>query len=365
MNKLPNLGTIEKQTSDKIVTQRRINSKRLSKLVESGKIHIPHIQRELSEEKIESLRSYLDEYDHNIHYFQFHTRPIQIGLLNDCLYLVDGQHRARMYSSLSASGSDYNISIVVRKFETMRELEMFYRQLNLENSNLTYPVDELLQAENERKYYYILNEFRRKYSSRCFSKKETKYKYTLDTFIKHLQDIDIYQRYGLETPKEAVKFLNDRINDFYDAALYEKRIEQDEEIFFYKSEMVNINEKCIFVLKRNNFLEYLDDPTTRPYHNAKCRRTKIPKALKMKVWEKAKARNGKCLICNDGITKETFECGHVLPVSRGGKNRLDNLEPICGECNRNMSDTHMDDFIEEMRKLTNDYSQDLKNEVLE
>ena len=40
-----------------------------------------------------------------------------------------------------------------------------------------------------------------------------------------------------------------------------------------------------------------------------------------------------------------FEAGHIHPKSKGGSNTLDNLLPICGECNRSMSDTHMEDYI--------------------
>lgn len=45
------------------------------------------------------------------------------------------------------------------------------------------------------------------------------------------------------------------------------------------------------------------------------------------------ARDGaRCRYC--GTREGPFECDHVIPVSRGGPNRLDNLVVACAPCNR-------------------------------
>ena len=44
-----------------------------------------------------------------------------------------------------------------------------------------------------------------------------------------------------------------------------------------------------------------------------------------------------CLCCRHSIiTIKTFECGHVQPRAKGGTTDLQNLKPICSNCNQGM-----------------------------
>lgn len=74
----------------------------------------------------------------------------------------------------------------------------------------------------------------------------------------------------------------------------------------------------------------------------------IPKNVRNQTWnqyigkEKGEAP---CYCC--GITKidkAAFEAGHVIPEVRGGSSTIENLRPICGECNRSMRDTDMTEY---------------------
>lgn len=60
----------------------------------------------------------------------------------------------------------------------------------------------------------------------------------------------------------------------------------------------------------------------------------IPKSLKKEVWNKCS--NNKCQICNKYIDKNTFETGHIRARALGGKSTIENLIPICFDCNRCM-----------------------------
>ena len=42
-----------------------------------------------------------------------------------------------------------------------------------------------------------------------------------------------------------------------------------------------------------------------------------------------------------------FECGHIIPESKGGETTQDNLLPICGLCNKSMATKNMNEFIKE------------------
>ena len=50
------------------------------------------------------------------------------------------------------------------------------------------------------------------------------------------------------------------------------------------------------------------------------------------------------------ITPFTFECGHNIPESKGGTSDIDNLRPICGNCNRSMSNSYTIDEFSNMSK---------------
>jgi hypothetical protein len=63
--------------------------------------------------------------------------------------------------------------------------------------------------------------------------------------------------------------------------------------------------------------------------------TPVSKELRAQVLEKCV--NGKCLICEDNeINEDCFEAGHIVARALGGPTELDNLIPICIECNRSM-----------------------------
>jgi 5-methylcytosine-specific restriction endonuclease McrA len=48
----------------------------------------------------------------------------------------------------------------------------------------------------------------------------------------------------------------------------------------------------------------------------------------------------KCLKC--GATGILLHADHVIPLARGGRNDIHNLQPLCGKCNRLKSAKHID-----------------------
>jgi hypothetical protein len=75
----------------------------------------------------------------------------------------------------------------------------------------------------------------------------------------------------------------------------------------------------------------------------------ISKKLREEVWLKhfGKTFSAKCPVqwCTRIISVFAFEVGHNIPESKGGKTTIDNLIPICGECNRSMGDRYtIDEF---------------------
>lgn len=77
------------------------------------------------------------------------------------------------------------------------------------------------------------------------------------------------------------------------------------------------------------------------YNNGpkKATRKPISKDLREKVWLKYMGNKveGKCYCCRiKSIHFTDFEVGHNKAVSRGGKNNIENLRPICRSCNHGM-----------------------------
>ena len=82
----------------------------------------------------------------------------------------------------------------------------------------------------------------------------------------------------------------------------------------------------------------------------KKKKAPISKELRTQVWSTYNGRSmdGKCFVCDERITLEIFECGHVDPESRGGKTELSNLRPVCKECNHGKGGMSTMNMIEYM-----------------
>jgi 5-methylcytosine-specific restriction endonuclease McrA len=63
-------------------------------------------------------------------------------------------------------------------------------------------------------------------------------------------------------------------------------------------------------------------------HDAGPRREPIPRAVRRAVWERD---GGACVQCGDAFD---LQFDHVIPVALGGASRADNLQVLCGPCNR-------------------------------
>lgn len=78
------------------------------------------------------------------------------------------------------------------------------------------------------------------------------------------------------------------------------------------------------------------------------KRKAIPPKLREKIWknEFGNVLQGICPVCNSTqLTALNFECGHVISVKNKGDDTENNLRPICGSCNKSMSDENWDLYI--------------------
>lgn len=75
----------------------------------------------------------------------------------------------------------------------------------------------------------------------------------------------------------------------------------------------------------------------------------IPSTVKNIVWNTyigSEYKEGLCLCCSgETISTATFHCGHVVSEKNGGSLIIDNLRPICGQCNSSIGSKNMEEFM--------------------
>ena len=79
------------------------------------------------------------------------------------------------------------------------------------------------------------------------------------------------------------------------------------------------------------------------------KKKKIPKALKDLVWNKYYSKQkGNCVCCGiNEISISTYEAGHIIAESKGGKTDINNLAPVCSTCNKSMGIKNMKEFMKD------------------
>lgn len=87
------------------------------------------------------------------------------------------------------------------------------------------------------------------------------------------------------------------------------------------------------------FIEH-NGPSGKPQRRGKAKkRERIPQGLRFDVFRRD---NFTCVYCGASSPNVTIECDHKTPVSKGGKDTMDNLVTSCWDCNRGKSNKDVD-----------------------
>ena len=85
--------------------------------------------------------------------------------------------------------------------------------------------------------------------------------------------------------------------------------------------------------RQDSRLDRLRKIRARDEDVASSRRERIPGEVRAFVWER---EAGRCVQCGN---EDDLQFDHVIPVAKGGGSSIDNIQILCGDCNRQKSDS--------------------------
>jgi len=327
------------------------------------KVNLPEIQRELNEKAVEDITEFQDIYfKKRNEYLTCHPIILVCCENTGKDYLIDGQHRITAFNKLHKKYPERKINlnvtyIIIKKSYTKDDdkiVEYFYKIVNTctPNNIATLSID----------HYKILEGFK-KYFSKNFkdyirtSDAPQKPHINIDKLCNYIKEKGIIEELKIHTSEQLIDIVIE-INAYYSTLkedqfkrfgfsdknihkLIAKKNEYNNELylgFYNKYEWID---RIIESKKYNK-------PYTELTHITFDYRPKIPKALRKKVWKEQNEKDieGSCYCCNENIEFDTFECGHIIPVSLGGATNNKNLRPICHDCNKDMGCMNLEEFRE-------------------
>ena len=327
----------------------------------------PNIQRIKDDKKITDIVNYQSNYfkKDNNQCFNFQ------GLINiHCCeedgnnYLVDGQHRYFSIKNLmNIYGDSHLIDIECIKVKTFDDLNENYKLINKNT-----PLPEFKSYNNKNiveevsKYFFdtypdIWKPSRRPqrpYINKNHFQESIEYLYIkLDLYFKN-SDKNVHSKYLIDIIDNKNKKMKQWPLESYEKNIRKiKKWPEYKEIAdskgFYLGMYSNISQDyCYMWIK-----EIIKEETGEELKNKRNTNKKksIPKAIKEETWNKWVGEThgiALCYCCRKAkISKSKFVAGHVVAEANGGVISVDNLRPICQDCNSSMMTKHMLDYIKE------------------
>jgi len=190
------------------------------------------------------------------------------------------------------------------------------------------------------------------------TKGDKKSLYSIEEFVNILADNGYFEREE-DDPEDNAQIITDELlykhKSFFAQLKYLENGTDNKKYTAAEMKAIN-NHKTVMFMKNNNFINhfmYGDLPYHATIHNRKA----IGSALRDKVWKKeyGHSNSGQCPVkyCKNIVRNDIkfgFQCGHVTSNCNRGKSSLDNLRPICADCNAKMSSTNWGEYEDELVK---------------
>ena len=319
-------------------------------------------QRDIDFGKVEDIRDhYLKFEDPN--YLLNNTNPIQLGEFDDKIYIIDGQHRINMISNIVNTHSlrEHNVAVHLRIHKNKDEIYERFVQANINNSELPIPKEELANGDNAR-FYTKLKALLKKYYGKQFANtNKNGALLTLDNFMNILHTNNFRSFARVADEYKALDYLREKSDNFSTLVDY-KHYSSPQFNYLYKAEHQCLSNGFTLSLKRNNARKWLFDSNIKARHNWRQAKKTISKSIKRRVWnEYTDLQEDLCpLSCPNHISKNSFQAGHIIPEARGGLVTIENLIPICKECNTEMATKTLEEYCLENSLVYNDIMKQCK-----
>jgi hypothetical protein len=267
------------------------------------------------------------------------------------LYIVDGQHRFESIKIISQLIS-FPVSIEIVVVDTLEQLRENYNMIN-KNTPLPEFPETIDKSIPEKVAMYFHDKYPAIWSKNSRARRP------------HIYFNFFQEALGVLTERLQIKsaVVLQQIIEDHNTKISQWSIEQYPDS---KNVSENIIKKCKetgFYLGIYNHIsddyryewvkEIIHIETGIIVKKAKSdpkKRTSVPGKVRCDSWNRhVGSDKGEvlCLCCRETtITALNFEAGHVLSVANGGTTDVDNIRPICSGCNKSMSTTSMDQYIQ-------------------
>lgn len=314
-------------------------------------IEKPIEQGSLDSDRVDKM---IDEYKNHPTFLRFKNRVI-IGNLNDTWYIIDGQHRVEMSKKIYEDNNEINDYLIYCWFTCNNENDMrlLFNSVNKDSTKNNYYIQ---QKEFDQIKINEFTKLLKNYYKSSFSNKKTisgKIK-TIEELRDDLIKINFFTNNKSLSIIKLYEYLLQKNNEFYKINRYEINIKENLDNF-YKDEHKHIENNIIFSLKNANFIKWLENPNeNNPFHKNKKEKKRISRQLKLQCWIKEFNNNecGICPILDCSIILDknisNWQAGHIISEYNNGETTINNLRPICKNCNLAMGSKNWNDYDDDM-----------------
>ena len=318
----------------------------------------PEIQRDLNQETIQKIIDFQSKrYEEKNSFLFIGDLQIALDVDNNNLYLIDGQHRYySILNTLYTIMPEYIISLNFIKVSSINNDYPSIEDVFILINKYTPIPKYILECVNIGNYKLIIDQFRnyikREYKQYISdAKKPRDPNINLDKMCNKIMSDSIiifqYIKDGREL-FEYMKYINSTLWVNFDIEGRGNKIDGRPFYGYVQYGLIKENDwvSSIELIERfkNMAINTAEESTSEQSDGGK--RKNIPKKIKNDLWKKfyGENYNSLCLICNESISVVSFEAGHIISVAAGGSDNIDNLRPICIQCNRSMGAENMDTY---------------------
>lgn len=313
-------------------------------------IELPNIQRIRYDEKVDEIVDYQLKYYINEKEFNFlGVINIHYCVENDTIYLVDGQHRFESAKKLYTLAHDVKIGVECVIVQCIDQLIVNYNHINKYTPLPEFPADiDKCIPEKAAEYF--------------FAKYPTIWSTNSRANRPHIFKNYFQEALGVIASHAKTQIINHQsliciVEDFntkmslWETSQYpcpktitHKMLTKCSESQFYLGLYAHVSDEFRFKWVQK-IIEQLTGVVIKSTREKQTKKA-IPKHIKVLCWNAAfgvDARTASCPCCEmETIDITHFHAGHIISEKNGGLTVVDNLIPICGQCNLSMGTS---DFV--------------------